>query len=221
MGSFSNLISQISGMGASLTKALPPPDAGIYHFLIEEGGGKTRAHLRVELDGHGLLLVNANRSFHLNPTATHLAYLYLSKEQQASVVASLTHNYHVSKRQALQDYTQLVEQLKELLRPDGACPVCDLNLETIAPFSVMPSAPYRMDLAVTYRCNNDCSHCYNERGRHTPELTTERWKRVLDQLWDAGIPHIVFTGGEPTLRPDLPELVAHAREEWTNHRDQH
>jgi radical SAM protein with 4Fe4S-binding SPASM domain len=32
----------------------------------------------------------------------------------------------------------------------------------------------------------------------------------LDQLWALGIPHIVFTGGEPTLRPDLPELIAHA-----------
>jgi radical SAM protein with 4Fe4S-binding SPASM domain len=67
-----------------------------------------------------------------------------------------------------------------------------------------------MDLALTYRCNNDCSHCYNARPRDYPELDTEQWKAILDRCWQAGIPHIVFTGGEPTLRSDLPELVAHA-----------
>ena len=43
-----------------------------------------------------------------------------------------------------------------------------------------------------------------------PELDTGQWKRILDQLWQLGIPHVVFTGGEPTLRDDLPELIAHA-----------
>ena len=32
----------------------------------------------------------------------------------------------------------------------------------------------------------------------------------MDKAWNAGIPHIIFTGGEPTLRPDLPELIAYA-----------
>jgi radical SAM protein with 4Fe4S-binding SPASM domain len=41
-------------------------------------------------------------------------------------------------------------------------------------------------------------------------MDTAAWKRTLDLLWSIGIPHIVFTGGEPTLRPDLPELIAHA-----------
>jgi radical SAM protein with 4Fe4S-binding SPASM domain len=78
------------------------------------------------------------------------------------------------------------------------------------PFSARPSAPYRMDLAVTYRCNNDCAHCYNARERDYLELTTDAWKKILDKLWTLGVPHVVFTGGEATLRHDLPELVAHA-----------
>jgi radical SAM protein with 4Fe4S-binding SPASM domain len=36
------------------------------------------------------------------------------------------------------------------------------------------------------------------------------WTRIIDKLAEIGIPHVVFTGGEPTLRDDLPELVAHA-----------
>jgi radical SAM protein with 4Fe4S-binding SPASM domain len=67
-----------------------------------------------------------------------------------------------------------------------------------------------MDLAVTYRCNNDCAHCYNARERDFPELTTEQWFKIMDQLWELGVPHIIFTGGEATLRNDLPELIAHA-----------
>jgi radical SAM protein with 4Fe4S-binding SPASM domain len=67
-----------------------------------------------------------------------------------------------------------------------------------------------MDLAITYHCNNQCAHCYNARSRQFPELTTDQWKEVLDHLWQIGIPHIIFTGGEPTLRTDLPELIAYA-----------
>jgi radical SAM protein with 4Fe4S-binding SPASM domain len=67
-----------------------------------------------------------------------------------------------------------------------------------------------MDLALTYRCNNNCAHCYNARPRQSPEMSTGQWKQVLDKLWDLRIPHIVFTGGEPTLRDDLPELIAYA-----------
>ncbi len=97
-----------------------------------------------------------------------------------------------------------------MVRPDGACPIHDLELEVNMPFSARPSAPYRMDLAVTYRCNNDCAHCYNARERDFPELTTEQWFKILDQLWELGVPHIIFTGGEATLRDDLPELIHHA-----------
>jgi radical SAM protein with 4Fe4S-binding SPASM domain len=83
------------------------------------------------------------------------------------------------------------------------------------PFSSRPTAPYRLDLALTYRCNNDCAHCYNSEhpslNKGTKdELSTSDWKRVLDKAWKLGIPHIIFTGGEPTLRDDLLELVAHA-----------
>jgi len=67
-----------------------------------------------------------------------------------------------------------------------------------------------MDLAITYRCNNNCAHCYNARSRNYPEMSTSDWNKILDQLWEIGIPHIVFTGGEPTLREDLPDLIRHA-----------
>jgi radical SAM protein with 4Fe4S-binding SPASM domain len=69
-----------------------------------------------------------------------------------------------------------------------------------------------MDLAITYRCNLDCAHCYADGPRDTPELSTGDWLRVYQALWRIGIPSVVFTGGEPTLRDDLVELVSQADE---------
>lgn len=184
--------------------------ARLFHYTIENPGEKSRVHLRLDADGHGTLVVNANRVMHLNPTAALMAYLLLEKTDEKKAVKAIQRTYRVSADQARSDLANFNLQLSELLRPDGACPVHELELDTIMPFSARPSAPYRMDLAVTYRCNNDCAHCYNARERDYPELTTTAWKSILDKLWDLGVPHIVFTGGEATLRHDLPELIAHA-----------
>ena len=79
-------------------------------------------------------------------------------------------------------------------------------------FSTPVDAPYKADLALTYGCNNACEHCYNESGRAgTRSLTRDEWRQVLGRLHSVGIPHIIFTGGEPTLHPDLSELVACAQ----------
>jgi len=193
-------------------RSIPLPKPGLFHFDYQENGERSRVHLRIDPDGSGLLIVNASRIMHLNPTAAIMADLILRKIPQEAALSTLARSYEVSADQLLIDYTQIANQLRELIKPDGACPIHDLNLEVTPPFSTRPSAPYRMDLAITYRCNNDCAHCYNARSRDYPELTTSQWHQVLDKLWSIGIPHIVFTGGEPTLRNDLPELIAHAQQ---------
>lgn len=187
------------------------PAAGIYHYDLQAEGGHVRTHLRLEADGCGTILLNANRILHLNPTAALMAYGYLSQQSERQVLRTLQRKYKVPQNTAGEDYAHFVSQLESLIFPDEACPVCDLNVEINAPFTNRPSAPYRMDLALTYRCNNDCAHCYNVSTRDDPELSTAQWKAIIDQLWEIGIPHIVFTGGEPTLREDLPELIAHAQ----------
>ncbi len=182
----------------------------LYHYLREDETEKSRIHLRVDADGYGTLVVNASRVMHLTPTAALMAYLILEVRSEKEIVKEIGKKYKVKSGQVTSDLSTFNLQLSELLRPDGACPVHELELDTVMPFSTRPSAPYRMDLAVTYRCNNDCAHCYNARERDYPELTTAAWKSILDRLWNLGIPHIVFTGGEATLRHDLPELIAHA-----------
>ena len=186
------------------------PKSGLYHYIREDEHEKSRVHLRVDPDGVGTLIVNANRVMHLNPTAALMAYLTLENVDDKQATRIIQQKYRVSQLQAQTDLSEFRIQISELLRPDGACPVHELELDTTMPFSDRPSAPYRMDLAVTYRCNNDCAHCYNARERNYPELTTEQWKKIIDDLWALGVPHIVFTGGEATLRDDLPELIRHA-----------
>jgi radical SAM protein with 4Fe4S-binding SPASM domain len=188
------------------------PQSGLYHYRREEQDGKTRIHLRIDPDSSGLLILNANRVVHLNPSAAFLAYLHLEGNDPVQIGKAMQKQFRVTAAQAQQDYMDFSLQMEELLDPNGGCPVCDLQLETSAPFSAKPSAPYRMDLAITYRCNNNCSHCYNARPRNYPEMPVEQWKKVIDKVWDLRIPHVVFTGGEPTLYNGLVELVAYAEE---------
>lgn len=190
-----------------------PPKPGIYKFDRQENGGKSRIHLRLEDNFSGVLVVNAAKMIHLNPTAGLMAWQYFNDVNIKDVPKQITSLFRTNKKQAALDYQDTVSKIEQLISEDSnACPVCDLGLENIVPFTAKLSAPYRMDLALTYRCNNNCSHCYNARERNYPELDTQNWKQIIDKLWKIGIPHLVFTGGEPTLRDDLPELVSYAEQ---------
>jgi radical SAM protein with 4Fe4S-binding SPASM domain len=184
--------------------------SGLHHYVYQSGDERSRIHLRVDPDGSGALIINAGRILHLNPMAVLMAYSILEGDIDKVTLRLIQRKYHADKKLVQVDLDQFRSKLAELIRPEGACPIHELDLDVLAPFTAPPRAPYRMDLAITYRCNNDCAHCYNERNRSYPELPASEWKKILIGLWQLGIPHIIFTGGEPTLRNDLPELIAQA-----------
>ncbi len=63
----------------------------------------------------------------------------------------------------------------------------------------------------TNACNMYCDHCYRDAGsKAAEELTTAEAKTMLEQIARAGFKIMIFSGGEPLLRPDLLELVAYA-----------
>ena len=192
---------------------LPGLTPGNFTYLRQSGQSKKRIHLRVEPDGSAVLLINANRMYHFNPSAALMARLLLDEVPDEQAIKQVARVFPVKREQAAADFHDFKATFQPIISPeDDPCPICDLNLEILEPFSRQPSAPYRMDLALTYRCNNHCLHCYNEASRAQKEFSTEQWLAVLDKIWELGIPHVVFTGGEPTLRPDLPQLVAHAEQ---------
>lgn len=75
--------------------------------------------------------------------------------------------------------------------------------------------PFGLLAEMTYRCPLHCPYCSNP--VHAPtdsagqdELSTAEWLRVIQEASELGVLHILFSGGEPLVRKDLPELVAHA-----------
>jgi pyrroloquinoline quinone biosynthesis protein E len=72
--------------------------------------------------------------------------------------------------------------------------------------------PYAVLAELTHRCPLQCPYCSNplELERATGELSCAEWQRVMDEAVDMGVLHVHFSGGEPTVRKDLEDLVAHA-----------
>lgn len=71
-----------------------------------------------------------------------------------------------------------------------------------------------MWLEITGSCQLRCSHCYASSGpgKGHGNISTQHWKRILEDAQVSGIVRIQFIGGEPTVHPDLPELITHALE---------
>lgn len=74
------------------------------------------------------------------------------------------------------------------------------------------SPPIALHAELSHRCPLKCPYCSNPQALEpaSRELDTASWKRVLDEAVDAGALQVHFSGGEPCVRKDLEELVAHA-----------
>ena len=118
---------------------------------------------------------------------------------------------YVKADKAKADYEKLVYTISTLAQTEKIDPITFLEIEKEEPFTYKYSAPLRMDLALTFRCQNDCIHCYAGGPHETPELNTPQWKTVIDRLSVIGVFILTFTGGEPTLNSDLPELLLYAQ----------
>jgi radical SAM protein with 4Fe4S-binding SPASM domain len=184
---------------------------GVYKYDGKGDLRKHRFHLRVDSERKGALLVDASSIIFLNGSAVDLVRCVLEERSEKAASKYMRRRYRgLERKKAVEDYKSIKAQLSTFLSGDQEV------LNMIGPDK--PSigkddfpAPYRMDLALTYRCQNKCDHCYNE-PRELKELTVEQWKEVITKTWKLGIPHIVFTGGEPTMFDGLAELVARSEE---------
>jgi radical SAM protein with 4Fe4S-binding SPASM domain len=192
-----------------------PRDAlapGLRTYRVERHGGLTRLHLRVDPDGTGMLFVDVTDAVHLSETAVVMAHLALEGMRESEAIARLLRRYRgVSRGELRAHYRKLRQVIETLSDPRAGCRSCLVDLPRQPLFSTRAKAPYKVDVALTYACNNKCPHCYNDPERFDlASLATADWKRVIDALAEVGVPHLIFTGGEATLHPGLPELIAHA-----------
>ncbi|HWG80542.1 MAG TPA: pyrroloquinoline quinone biosynthesis protein PqqE [Stellaceae bacterium] len=75
-----------------------------------------------------------------------------------------------------------------------------------------PEPPLALLAELSHRCPLQCPYCSNplELERGSGEIDTATWQRVLSEAAALGILQVHFSGGEPTVRRDLPDLVRHA-----------
>ncbi len=189
-------------------------EPGLYDYRLHPPGGARRVHLRVHRDGSGLLLVDVADAIHLNSTAALLAKAALDGLPQEDALMLLRRRFHGCHGEKFSaDAESIYAMILHLKTSNDRCPTCGLNeVQSAPPFSTPVAAPYKADLALTYGCNNACRHCYNEaRGKPDAQpMDLPQWRLVLGKLAEIGVPHVIFTGGEPTLVPWLFEIVAEA-----------
>ncbi len=187
--------------------ALP---AGMYHFQSPpDAPTPFRMHLRLEADGSGVLILNASTVLHLNQTAAECAYQWVKDSPPEKAAKAISARYRVSPKQAMHDYLDFIQRVEAVLHTTDLDPEMYLDFNRQDPYSKEISAPYRLDCALTYRLPEGENIHYAPTERAKNELAAEEWKTILEKAWAAGIPHVVFTGGEPALREDLPALIAY------------
>ena len=201
-----NIINRLANRFAKVQ----PLAEGVYHKQDMQDGKPYRVHLRLKPDGSGIFILNASTVLQLNATAAEYAYHFIRGTEPDQAAKEIAARYRVDKDVARQDYRDFLDRIETLISTPDLDPVSFLDFERIAPHSADLTAPLRLDCALTYRLRPDSDAEYAPTKRVERELTTHEWRVILDRAWQAGIPHVTFTGGEATLREDLPDLIAHA-----------
>jgi len=160
-----------------------------------------------------LLMIRPDKTMKLNHSAAEiLAELYRRERPPlGQALPRLAARLRVSPERLLADTGKLLEAvgavLNEDFTPRPALAFGDFDRGLV-------KYPTLAEIALTYGCQNRCRFCYAEspgRPRRRPLMNTAQVKLVIDKIFgQAHVPSLSFTGGEPTLRADLPELISHA-----------
>ncbi|HOA21410.1 MAG TPA: hypothetical protein PKL82_02865 [Anaerolineaceae bacterium] len=184
-----------------------PLEPGFYAYHSPKDDPEPyRLHLRVEPDGEGVLIVNASSVLHLNQTATEFAYYLIKGKQDGQITQLVSERFSAPVDTIATDVVSFHQQLLSFIRKTDQEPTTNFGFEPHTQFQDI-SAPYRLDCCLT---------AATEGGKEivplADELDTQAWKKIIHKSFEAGIPHLVFWGGEPTLRADLVELLAYCED---------
>ena len=168
-----------------------------------------RPYIAIRKEDQTLILV-PNQVYRLNSTGFYLLERLLGGER----IEELTFNLEEREKEDVFAFFCDLRALVMGCVRDGEKRRAIEYLPYERPFTELPVLS---ELAVTTRCNLNCRFCYN--SHKDDDLDTENLKGLIDVIaLEAKVPSISFTGGEPTLRDDLPHLIRHAKDLglWTN-----
>lgn len=115
---------------------------------------------------------------------------------------------HRLTRQSFETFVQLCRSI-DLIDAEGRLAG---EFATPRPLNGVLSAPLRVQLQITNQCLLRCKHCSQDTRDALPnELTLDEIKKLLDEMAEMGTCQVILSGGEPFLRPDLLQIVKHAR----------
>ncbi len=184
------------------------------YSIIQDDGREMRIHLRKETDGNGILFIDVTDVIHLNPTATDIAQMALEGYSQKNSKIFIFQKYTgIDRDEVDAQISNIYNMIDHFKVHAGDCYTCGLSssFEMAPLFSLKVNAPFKVDIALTYGCNNNCPHCYNEADRFSfQSLEIDKWKKVIDKIVALGVPHLIITGGEATLHPELPKIINYA-----------
>lgn len=165
-------------------------------------------------------LIGIEGCIYIHPGVAFILSLFNGRRTIAQVKEIVKHVGGLSQRQ-LQSCFKLVnalrKQIPNLLVPakDGVAAILDPRQFLIPAdkIDVVPSrrlaTPLMLVLMPTYRCPVRCIYCYAERRRIRRELSLRRVKEILDEAAELGVLHITLSGGDPFMRPDILDILAH------------
>ena len=211
----------------------------LHTTLNPEGPGVVRIHLippaKVgEEPGASIAIINGQDIIPVNTSWTILLAEFIkevnqysgreiSEEETESILKNTCKNVRkvfplLSKKLLRDDIYTIMKTFTQIAYGEEV----DESIEyiSIGDYAPYMKAPHRMDLLVSamtkdgsWHCNQKCVHCYaaGQTLAEEKELDTAEWKRIIDKCREAGIPQITFTGGEPTMREDLTELIDYSK----------
>lgn len=182
--------------------------AGFYAFhTTPDQPYQYRLHLRILPNKTGILIVNAASILRLNETGTYFAWVMMQGGTEEEILKRIQQRYKKADSQLIKaDYRNFFSEILNIIRNPDQAPVVNSTgfQDTDSPET--QNIPARANLCLTYQ------NAESEYSEDADELSTEEWKRIIRQTFDAGIPQVLFFGGEPTLRPDFIDLLTYAED---------
>lgn len=212
---------------------------GVLHTTLDPNGpGVVRIHLvppkaEGENTGSSVVILNGQDIIPVNTSWTILLIEFIKEVNKYSGKSISEEDSYTIMNNTVKNVRKVFPLLsKKLIRNDifrimntftkvayGEDPEEDIDYISIGEYAPYMRAPHRMDLLVSamvkdgkWHCNQNCIHCYaaGQELVSEKELSTQDWKTIIDKCKESLIPQLTFTGGEPTMREDLFDLIEYA-----------